>query len=125
MGFVQNYLPNNFVTHHVGTANTNWQQVYTGGGTTGAKFPLYDSTAGFGLDIAGFAGLLRARSENGSGADGSGFYIAFNQASAPGNDDLGQLVSGAGQIVDFPGPFKSVWIRKLTAADEIILQLWY
>jgi hypothetical protein len=80
-----------------------------------------------GLDAGMNLSTLAVKCENGSSADGSPFYIAYNQASAP-TDDQAILVSGSGQTLVWNGVnlthsgpmIHNIWVRKTTAGDEII-----
>jgi hypothetical protein len=79
---------------------------------------------------------LALRSEDGSGAAGGRFYFAVNRgtefsglASEALRDNKAQLVGNSDQVFVYPGvtevtmePISNVWIRKLTAGDEVIVQ---
>lgn len=119
--FVQPYAPNQRILHAI-TAATTWQMLATDGTgyATYAALQAAARTPWPGLDPGADLQILNARSENAAGADGSSFYIRFNTTVAP-IDDEAELVSGSGQVLPIPGPIRTVWIRKLTGADEVIL----
>jgi len=74
------------------------------------------------LDVYTNLQYIGLRSDNGAGADGGPFYVAFDRATAPNNDNHDALlISGSGQFALFPGPMHNIWIRKATAGDKIIL----
>lgn len=126
---ITQYAPNQLVKHFT-TSSTAWRVIGASGAghanvatavsTDGACFPLYGSASNTGLNPGAFLQFLSLRSENGSGADGSPFYFAFNRASAPADDEA-ELCSGSGQTIDNPGPIWNVWIKKSVAGDEVIL----
>ena len=129
MSDIYQYVPTRKISHYT-TSGTTWQVIAVNntsnvctGYSTLAALRAAASSAGNewpNLDPGMFLRYLVVRSENGSGGDGASFYIAFNKTLQPGDDD-GELVSGAGQQFVFPGGFWNVWLRKITAGDEIIL----
>lgn len=126
---IAQYAPNRKISHFT-TSTTGWQvlsvnnatNVVTGYSTL-AALRAAAATAGSewpGLDFGTLLQYVMLRSENGTGGDGSAFYVALNKVTAP-NDDDAMLVSGAGQNLSLPGPINNIWVRKSVAGDEVIL----
>ena len=131
--FGSGYAPNHLIKHAV-TSTAAWGVVGADGViyttlallTAGGTVPYPGSTASnTGLDPGGFLLSLAVRTENASGADGGAFYIAFNKTSAPADDDA-DFISGSGQTRVFaPARPWNIWIKKMTAGDEVILSGGY
>lgn len=136
MGVVMQVAPNHIIKHF--TTSTNGWRIIANDGTEYTTLALlkaalkgpfpYDAdprNATYpGIPIGTPIQYIMLRSENGSGADGSPFYVAFDYATAPTDNDA-HLVSGSGQTITFPGGFNNIWLRKTTAGDEIILTVGF
>lgn len=120
---VSQYTPNRIVKHAV-PGDTAWR-IVASDGTTYTTYALLVAAGKVpypGLDAGGHLEWMTLRSETGAGADGDPFYYHIGGVATISNDNDGFLVSGAGQIVNIPGPIKTVWIRATTGTDEIILE---
>jgi hypothetical protein len=118
--FFQPYLPNQRILHAI-TNVTTWQMLATDGVgyATYAALVAAAKTPWPGLDPGCDLQQLTYRSEDGSAAAGSAFYIAFNRTTAP-TDDQAELVTTP-DLPPVPGPIRNVWIRKTAGTDEVIL----
>lgn len=117
---IQTYAPNQRILHGV-TSNTTWQILATDGvGYATYAALIADAKTVWPGSPDVMLQYMNARSENAAGADGSPFYLRINTIVAP-IDNEAELISGNGQTVPIPGPIRSVWVRKLVAADEVIL----
>lgn len=76
---------------------------------------------------------LGISSEDANGNNGDDFFFAVNKGDADFGDlandglrdNLAQRCAAGGQVRHRPGRIMNVWVRKLTAADELILELSY
>ena len=126
-------------TKHFTTSTTAWRILASDmTGYDSLALLLADGKTPYpGLDAGMHPESLIVRTEDGSGADGAAFYVAFNRGAdfaALANDGLrdneGHLISGSGQqfirggrgIITFRTLW-NVWIRKLTGANEVILSI--
>lgn len=115
---------------HFTTNTTSWQILASDmtGYSTLAAVTAAGKVPWPGLDSGMYLSTLAVKCENGSAADGSPFYIAYNQGTAP-VDDQAILVSGSGQTLVFNGVnlthsgpmIKCIWVRKTVGTDEVIL----
>lgn len=126
---------------HVGQADTVWGVV----ASDAAKYTSIANAVAAGkslfpsIERGGRPATVWVRTENAAGADGAACYLALNRgtdfsglANDGLRDDQGMLVSGAGQnhvragwTPVYTNSLRSVWVRKLTAGDEVIIMVEY
>jgi hypothetical protein len=122
----QAYLPNS-ISLGVTPSDTSWRVVASDGTTYTTlallvaagktPFPAGNTFA----SIVASPCRLYARSDA-SGSDGSNFYVATNQKTAP---TTGQLIDGSGgQQLVIDGPFQNLWL-KTNGTDQIDLLFQY
>ena len=128
------HRPNHKVLHEAVSATT-WAVIATDG-TAHATLAAM-ATAGKkpwpGVELGNMTGVILTLRSEAAGVDGGAFYYAVNRDDASfgslANDGLrdneAALVSGSGQTRDIEGPIRNIWRRKLTAGDELILDLAY
>jgi len=123
MVITRRWLPN-VVRSEFTTSTAAWRLIATDG-TGHADYPtlINAGKVPFPGPVADFPGGVEEvllRSENGSGADGSPFYVDINRTTVPTDTSCYDLVSGSGQtLVD--STVKLLWIRKTTAGDRVII----
>ena len=120
-------LAPNTLTRQVPTSGTGWFLV----GANGVGYATLAAAATAGTvpfpDKSQVPLVMETllRSEGALSADGSAFYVQFNQAAAPSDTTAAHLISGGGQTLPLPGQFNNVWIKKTVAGDIVHVTVKY
>lgn len=122
MSMVYQYAPNPVNALYNASESGAWKIIASDGSsystlallTAAGKNPYPYLGAGM------FLQYLTLRSENGSGAAGSGFYYQTGVTTAPSDFSKATWVAG-GTPEPIPGPVRYLWVYKTVSGDRVFI----